>query len=60
MSNRLIVPVLLLGVAAGAAFGQAPATKAPATPAPAAAAGKPESVQDRASYAIGLNLGRSF
>jgi len=62
MSHRLIVPVLLLGLAAGAAFGQAPAAKpapAPAAPAPPAA-GKPESVQDRASYAIGLNLGRSF
>jgi len=67
MTHRLIVPVLLLGVAAGAALGQAPTAKPaapavkPAAPAaPADAAGKPASVQDRASYAIGLNLGRSF
>lgn len=60
MTHRLIVPALLLGLSAGAALGQAPAAKPATPPAPAAAAGKPESVQDRASYAIGLNLGRSF
>ena len=32
----------------------------PAAPAPANAAGKPESLEDRASYSIGLNLGRSL
>lgn len=62
MNHRLIIPAVLLGLSAGAAFGQAPAAKpaAPAVPPAAAVAGKPESVQDRASYAIGLNLGRSF
>ncbi len=59
MTHRFVVPALLLGLSAGAALGQAAAEKPAAPPAPAAA-GKPESVQDRASYAIGLNLGRSF
>jgi FKBP-type peptidyl-prolyl cis-trans isomerase len=65
MIHRSIVPVLVLGLAAGAALGQKPNEKpapapAPAAPAAASAPGKPESVQDRASYSIGLNLGRSF
>ncbi len=32
----------------------------PAAPTPANTAGKPESLEDRASYSIGLNLGRSL
>ena len=38
---------------------QAPAAAAPSAPS-ANAAGKPESLNDRASYIIGLNLGRSL
>lgn len=35
-------------------------TAAPAAPTPQNTAGKPESLEDRASYSIGLNLGRSL
>src|SRR5947209_1306075 len=71
MKKFLTLSAALLVAAAGAAHGQSsgqPAQKpaAPAAqPAPAAAAatapgGKPESLQDKASYAIGLNLGKSL
>jgi FKBP-type peptidyl-prolyl cis-trans isomerase len=70
MKKFLTLSAALLVAAAGAAHGQSgkPAQKpaAPtAQPAPAAApaaapSGKPESLQDRASYTIGLNLGKSL
>ncbi len=66
MKKFLTLSAALLVVAAGAAHGQSgkPAQKpaAPAAqPAPAAApSGKPESLQDKASYTIGLNLGKSL
>lgn len=69
MKKFLTLSAALLVAAAGAAHGQAgkpaqkPAAPAAATaqPAPAAApSGKPESLQDKASYTIGLNLGKSL
>src|SRR3954447_13740060 len=70
MKKLLTLSAALLVAAAGAAHGQSgkPAQKpaAPAAqPAPAAApsaaqSGKPESLQDKASYTIGLNLGKSL
>jgi FKBP-type peptidyl-prolyl cis-trans isomerase len=73
MKKFLTLSAALLVVAAGAAHGQAgkPAQKpaapmaATAQPSPAAApsaapSGKPESLQDKASYTIGLNLGKSL
>jgi FKBP-type peptidyl-prolyl cis-trans isomerase len=70
MKKFLTLSAALLVVAAGAAHGQsgkpaqkpaAPAAKAAPAAAPAAApSGKPESLQDRASYTIGLNLGKSL
>ncbi|HEV8582480.1 MAG TPA: FKBP-type peptidyl-prolyl cis-trans isomerase [Thermoanaerobaculia bacterium] len=47
-------------VPAGAQQSGQPAQQQPAAQPAPSAAGKPESVQDRASYAIGLNLGRSL
>jgi FKBP-type peptidyl-prolyl cis-trans isomerase FklB len=63
LAAGLLTAVLVAG--AGAAVAQAPAAKPPepakpASPPAAANPDKPASVQDRASYAIGLNLGRSF
>jgi FKBP-type peptidyl-prolyl cis-trans isomerase len=67
MRKTLILPAALLVVVAGVASAQsgkpaAPAQKpAAAQPAPAPSqAGKPESVDDRASYVIGYNLGRTL
>jgi FKBP-type peptidyl-prolyl cis-trans isomerase len=73
MKKFLTLSAALLVAAAGAAHGQSgkPAQKpaaapaATAQPAPAAAPsaatnGKPESLPDRASYTIGLNLGKSL
>ncbi|MFY9826560.1 MAG: FKBP-type peptidyl-prolyl cis-trans isomerase [Thermoanaerobaculia bacterium] len=70
MKKFLTLSAALLVAAAGAAHGQSgkPAQKpAPATAQPAPAAqpsaapsGKPESLQDKASYTIGLNLGKSL
>ncbi|HEV7507347.1 MAG TPA: FKBP-type peptidyl-prolyl cis-trans isomerase [Thermoanaerobaculia bacterium] len=70
MKKFLTLSAALLVVAAGAAHGQtgkpaqkpaAPAAQpAPAAPPAAAPSGKPESLQDRASYTIGLNLGKSL
>ena len=70
MRKTFILPAaLLLAVAAAAGAQQSgqsnqkPAEKpaaATAQPAPQSAAGKPESLEDRASYSIGLNLGRSL
>ena len=70
MRKTLILPAALLVVMAAVAGAQsgkpaaAPAQKPAAQPAPAppgqAQAGKPESVEDRASYIIGYNLGRTL
>ena len=72
MKKFLTLSAALLVAAAGAAHGQSgkPAQKpapapAAAQPAPAAQpsaapSGKPESLQDKASYTIGLNLGKSL
>jgi FKBP-type peptidyl-prolyl cis-trans isomerase len=70
MKKFLTLSAALLVAMAGAAHGQAgkPAQKpaapaaqpAPAAPPSAAPSGKPESLQDRASYTIGLNLGKSL
>jgi len=71
MKKFLTLSAALLVAAAGAAHGQssgqpaqkpaAPAAQpAPAAPAATAPSGKPESLQDKASYAIGLNLGKSL
>lgn len=70
MKKFLTLSAVLLVAAAGAAHAQSgkPAQKpaaATAQPAPAAqpsaaASGKPESLQDKASYTIGLNLGKSL
>jgi FKBP-type peptidyl-prolyl cis-trans isomerase FklB len=71
MKKFLTLSAALLVAAAGAAHGQSgqPAQKPAAStaqPAPAAAqpstapSGKPESLQDKASYVIGLNLGKSL
>ncbi|HEY0552632.1 MAG TPA: FKBP-type peptidyl-prolyl cis-trans isomerase [Thermoanaerobaculia bacterium] len=65
MRKTLILPAALLVAAAAVAVAQqsgTPAKKPAAQPAPAAAsqAGKPTSVQDRASYVIGYNLGRTL
>jgi FKBP-type peptidyl-prolyl cis-trans isomerase FklB len=67
MKKHLSLAVLLLSAAGSALLAQQPAAPAkPATPAapaekPAAgSATKPESLHDRASYIIGLNLGRSL
>jgi FKBP-type peptidyl-prolyl cis-trans isomerase len=70
MTKSLILPAALLVAAAVAAGAQTakpaqkpaaqaapPAAQAPATP---STAGKPESAEDRFSYAIGMNLGRSL
>ena len=72
MRKSLILPAALLFAATAVAGAeqtakpmQKPAAQ-PATPAAPAAqpsapqAGKPESVQDRASYVIGFNLGRTL
>jgi FKBP-type peptidyl-prolyl cis-trans isomerase len=70
MKKFLTLSAVLLVAAAGAAHGQSgkPAQKpaaataqpAPAAPPSTAPSGKPESLQDRASYTIGLNLGKSL
>jgi FKBP-type peptidyl-prolyl cis-trans isomerase len=76
MKKLLTLAAVLLVAAAGAALGQPsgqpaqkpsaataqPAQKPAATTAQPSAApsGKPESLQDRASYTIGLNLGKSL
>jgi FKBP-type peptidyl-prolyl cis-trans isomerase len=76
MKKLLTLCAVLLVAAAGAAHGQPsgqPAQKPPATTAKpaqkpaattaqpsAAPSGKPESLQDKASYTIGLNLGKSL
>src|SRR3954447_6379498 len=70
MRKTLILPaalLVLMAAVAGAQSGKpaaAPAQKPAAQPAPApsgqAQAGKPESVEDRASYVIGYNLGRTL
>src|SRR4051812_8328207 len=71
MRKTLILPaaalLVLMAAVAGAQSGKpaaAPAQKPAAQPAPApsgqAQAGKPESVEDRASYIIGYNLGRTL
>lgn len=68
MRKTLILPATLLVVMAAVAGAQsgkpaAPAQKPavqPAAPAAPSAAGKPESVEDRASYVIGYNLGRTL
>jgi FKBP-type peptidyl-prolyl cis-trans isomerase len=75
MRKSLILPAVLLVAAAAVADAQQTAKPAqkpaaqPATPAAQSAApaqasgqqaGKPESVQDRASYVIGFNLGRTL
>ncbi|HET9211589.1 MAG TPA: FKBP-type peptidyl-prolyl cis-trans isomerase [Thermoanaerobaculia bacterium] len=67
MRKTLILPAALLvtmAAVAGAQSGKpaAPAQKPAAQPAPAAPAqaGKPESVEDKASYVIGYNLGRTL
>ncbi|HWN43111.1 MAG TPA: FKBP-type peptidyl-prolyl cis-trans isomerase N-terminal domain-containing protein, partial [Thermoanaerobaculia bacterium] len=66
--SALFVTAVLLG-GSGAAFAQdqpktAPAPAPAPTPAPAPVQGgqaaKPEALQDRASYIIGLNLGQSL
>src|SRR3954452_5253004 len=68
MRKTLILPAALLVAAAAVAGAQsgkpaAPAQKPaaqPAQPSGQAQAGKPESVEDRASYVIGYNLGRTL
>ena len=68
MRKSLILPAVLLIAAAAVADAQQTAKPAqkpaaqPAAPAPSPGqqAGKPESVQDRASYVIGFNLGRTL
>lgn len=71
MRKTLILPAALLVAAAAVAGAQsgkpaAPAQKPAAQPAPAApssqpsTAGKPEALNDRASYVIGYNLGRTL
>ncbi|HEX4963000.1 MAG TPA: FKBP-type peptidyl-prolyl cis-trans isomerase [Thermoanaerobaculia bacterium] len=70
MNKLFTLSAALLVAAAGAAHGQsgqaaqkpaAPAAQpAPAAPASPNASGKPESLQDKASYVIGLNLGKSL
>ncbi len=71
MRKSLILPAVLFVTAAAVAGAQSgkPAQKPAAQPAkpaaqpaaaPAQQAGKPESVQDRASYVIGYNLGRTL
>jgi FKBP-type peptidyl-prolyl cis-trans isomerase len=72
MRKTLILPAALLVVVAGVAGAQSGKPAAPAqkpaaasekaAPAPSglAQAGKPESVEDRASYVIGYNLGRTL
>jgi FKBP-type peptidyl-prolyl cis-trans isomerase len=66
MRKTLILPAALLVTMASVAGAQsgkpaAPAQKPAAQPAPAPAqAGKPESLDDRASYVIGYNLGRTL
>jgi len=70
MKKFLTLSAALLVAAAGAAHGQAgkpaqkpaapPAATAQPAPAPPAVPGKPESLQDKASYTIGLNLGKSL
>jgi FKBP-type peptidyl-prolyl cis-trans isomerase len=68
MRKTLILPAALLVAAAAVAVAQQsgapaqqPAAKpAAAKPAAAAQAGKPEALNDRASYVIGYNLGRTL
>jgi FKBP-type peptidyl-prolyl cis-trans isomerase len=68
MRKTLILPAALLVAAAAVAGAQSgkpaqkPAAQQPAMAAPSgqAQAGKPESVEDRASYVIGYNLGRTL
>lgn len=66
--RKLVTLAAVLLVAAAVTAGaqqsgqpaQQPAATQAAPPSPPSSAGKPESVQDRACYAIGLNLGRSL
>jgi FKBP-type peptidyl-prolyl cis-trans isomerase len=69
MRKSLILPAVLLVTAAAVAGAQSgkPAAQKPAAQKPAAQpaqsssqAGKPEALQDRASYVIGYNLGRTL
>ena len=70
MRKSLILPAVLLVAAAAVAGAQSgkPAAQKPAAQKPAAQsaqpsgqqAGKPEALQDRASYVIGYNLGRTL
>jgi FKBP-type peptidyl-prolyl cis-trans isomerase len=64
MKKLLTLSAALLVAAAGAAHGQQPAQPAQqpaATAQPSAApSGKPEALNDKASYVIGLNLGKSL
>jgi FKBP-type peptidyl-prolyl cis-trans isomerase FklB len=63
MKKHLSLAVLLLSAAGSALLAQQPAAPAKPAEAPKPAAGsaaKPESLHDRASYIIGLNLGRSL
>lgn len=64
MKKHLSLAVLLLSAAGSALLAQQPAAPAKpadaATPPAAGSAAKPESLHDRASYIIGLNLGRSL
>jgi FKBP-type peptidyl-prolyl cis-trans isomerase len=61
MRKTLILPAALLVAAAAVAVAQQSGSPAQKPAAPAASqAGKPESVQDRACYVIGYNLGRTL
>lgn len=68
MKKLFSISALLLLAAGSAAFtqqaaqqpAQQPATQQPAQQPAQGAPGKPESVEDRASYAIGLNIGRNM
>jgi FKBP-type peptidyl-prolyl cis-trans isomerase len=59
MKKLFSISALLLLAAGSAAFTQQ-AAQQPAQPPAQGAPGKPESVEDRASYAIGLNIGRNM
>jgi FKBP-type peptidyl-prolyl cis-trans isomerase len=56
--KKVFTLVLLAAVVAGAAYGQGAAAQSQA--APQSGRAKPESVNDRASYIIGYNLGKSM
>src|SRR5882757_3671096 len=60
MRKILILPAALLVAAAAVAVAQQSGTAAKPAAQPAPQAGKPTSVQDRASYVIGYNLGRTL